>query len=188
LVGCCLAGVIVFNAAFSWQVYHSRLFLPVLVLYCGAFGVAADIVDRRCATTVALVLLVASVPWLVNNQTRPLFGAHSIAHVPRFMQYFRQYPRLEREFVAAAQAIAQARCKEVRLQISNDAWEYPLWVALDQEGWQATIRHHGIANYTANLAEPCCAPVTAAPCAEVYVTMSGVRTRLLAATASESSR
>jgi hypothetical protein len=179
-VACCAAGVILFNAAFAWQVYHSRLYLPVFVLFCAPFAVAASQAGWRCVTAASIFLVVASSPWLLNNQTRPLVGEHSILRVPRFAQYFHPYPALEREFVSAAEEIARARCGEVLLRISNDAWEYPLWLALDHVGWQARIRHGGIANYTAGLAEPCCAPVAPAPCAEVDVTMSGVHTRLVA--------
>jgi hypothetical protein len=176
---CCACGVLLFNALFAWQVYHSRLYLPVFALFCGPFGVAASHVGRRRAFAVALLFLAASVPWLANNLTRPLVGDRSILRVPRFEQYFVQFPELQHEFVVAAEELERAQCSDVVLHIPNDAWEYPLWLALDHVGWHARIRHGGIANYTAGLAEPCRDDVRWTPCAEVDVTMSGVRTWLL---------
>lgn len=180
VAGCCVCGVVLFNALFAWQVYHSRLHLLAFTLFCAPFGVAVSRLGRRWASGVAMIMVAASVPWLVDNLTRPLVGERSVLRVPRFEQYFAQYPHLHGPFVAAAQELARARCSDVVLHVANDAWEYPLWVALDHVGWHARIRHGGIANYTAHLAAPCRAVEPRTPCAEVDVTMAGVRTQLLA--------
>lgn len=173
--GCCVAGFVAFNAVFAWQTYHSRLNLPLFVLLAAPVAATLTRIGRdRLTVGIVALLLVLATPWVVNNLTRPMLGPASVFRVPRFDQYFAQHPALKSDFLAVAERIRDLRCRDVAVIVHNDAWEYPLWRALREVGFDARIRHTAIANYTRSLPAPMNEDT---PCIEVEITSTFVRLR-----------
>ncbi len=139
-VGLVLAHVI-FGAYLRWQPWHSRLELPLLVL---AMPVVATVVAKR--TTAALVgalgaaVWIAAVPWVIDNQTRPLVGfafptqprllpnSATIFNSSRTDLYFAKRPALEGPYLTVAALAVRSGCREVGFWSGAADWEYPLWV------------------------------------------------------------
>jgi hypothetical protein len=127
------AGFLAYGVLLRWNLYLSRVHLPLLAL---ASIPAALVIGchRRLTVAVAGVLLAASLPWLFDNQSRPLVhrparGVRSILIVPRADQYFANRPDLLspfREAVLRVTARGDVAC--VGLAAGQDSWEYPLWV------------------------------------------------------------
>jgi hypothetical protein len=114
------------------------------------------------------MLVVASTPWVVTNQSRPLVGANSVLTTPRVNQYFTNHPDLEPAYLGAASYLDQRQCSSIGLWDNIDDWEYPWWVALAPSGGPLLIEHVNVANDTSRLADG--APyVSFHPCAIILI-------------------
>jgi hypothetical protein len=106
--------------------------LALFVLWAPVLGVLmATLPYPRIAALLAGVLLIASLPWLLNNWSRPLIGAHSILFDTRANQYFRNNPSLQTPYSEAAAVVRAQPCVDIGLIMGTNEWEYPLWVLLD---------------------------------------------------------
>jgi hypothetical protein len=101
------------------------------------------------------VLLVAAVPWVIDNQTRPLVGfalpaainpqprfipnGETIFNAPRNDLYFVKDFSLEAPYIRVATQAANQQCHEIALRSGPDDWEYPLWVLTREFGDDARI-------------------------------------------------
>ena len=87
-----LASAIVFIVALKWQVWNSRLHLPLFVLLCPLIGVTLENRHRLAAawgTSFCVLALVSlAVTW-----PRPLIGPDSVLTMPRTAQQFRSRPQ-----------------------------------------------------------------------------------------------
>jgi hypothetical protein len=114
---------------------------------------------RRAADVVAVLLLLASVPWLVLNRQRPLldFGYYypSILRTSRIDQYFThpEARKLRDSYVKAAEVVRQ-RGGDVGLLLPEDAFEYPLWVFLEPGRKVGRIGNVGVRNISTCTAGP----------------------------------
>jgi hypothetical protein len=144
----------------KWQVWVSRLQLPVFVLACPLIGVAGDRLPPRVGRAGGALLLVVALPWVLCNYTRRLVGPGSILVTPRIEQYFANDRALLGPYRRAARAVAAAGCAEAGLVIGGDEFEYPLWVLLAKEaGRPVAVRHVQVGNDSAaregTVAPPC---------------------------------
>jgi 4-amino-4-deoxy-L-arabinose transferase-like glycosyltransferase len=163
-----VGGFVLFASYLQWQPWHSRLHLPLFVLFAPVAGLAlAALPLRWIANGVALVLIVATLPWFLANDNRPLAGANSIFTTSRAAQYFANRPYLRESYFEAASVVRAVGCTDVGLVSSHDDWEYPLWIVLrDAAGSPARLEHVFVRNSTSSVANP-----TAAfhPCAIVSI-------------------
>lgn len=134
-----LAGsVLLLAASVRWQPYNARLHLPLFVVL--APGIAATIVafgaiGARLATT---ALVVAALPSLLVNATRPVIvtpwapfamtDVQSVFTVPRLEQYFAARRDVMPSYVHLMTRLDALGCHDVRLKAGYDGWEYPLWI------------------------------------------------------------
>lgn len=165
LVACAF---LLFAAVFKWQPWHARLHLPILVL--AAPVVAVTLVEGaswRRTRALAFVLVVASGPWIVANETRPLLGPASVLVVPRAEQYFAGRTDLREPYLRAVAWLRARGCRDVGLVIGGNDWEYPLWALLgDADDRPVRIRHVNVANES-RFAAPLDPPP--APCAVLAI-------------------
>ncbi|MDM0081991.1 glycosyltransferase family 39 protein [Variovorax sp. J31P179] len=147
------AGSIVFAFLFfstylKWQPWHSRLQLPMFVLWAPFVGLMLARWRRFELGSILLVLLIlASLPSFVFSATKPVLSASGIFDTGRTHQYFFKNPSVESPYGAAAQAIAEMQCRDVGLMIGGDDWEYPLWVMLKEKiGPDLRLEHVNVTN------------------------------------------
>jgi hypothetical protein len=132
---------------------------PVIQRGIGRLAAAARAPIRRAArggwAGLSGVLLLAAMPWVLLNETRPLVGPQTVLQVPRERQYFVVLPDLETPLTWAAAEATASGCQRIGLMISQDHWDYPLWVLLHGGHTPSHVRvqYVDVAGPSARLAE-----------------------------------
>ena len=142
LLGLCLvAGFVLYSYYFKWQLWASRLHLPLFVV--GSPVIAMVIFARSRTSLVATVLAVgvAGFAWTMGNELRPLRRQLPWGAEERNNWYFAARRDLQPHYKAIVTTLAGTGCRELGLRISKDPFEYPLWVLLRDRGLDVTIRH-----------------------------------------------
>ncbi len=139
---------VLFSVVLRWQIWHSRLLLPLFVL--AAPLIACWMAERRAGIRVAaaLLLMAGAMPLLLFNRSRPVLGSDSMFNKSRVEQYFVNRPELLEPYQEAARLINSHSANNVVLYFSGDSWEYPLWALskttqpLQSAGRDATLLTH----------------------------------------------
>jgi hypothetical protein len=164
-LACLLGAAVIFCLVLKWQPWHSRLHTPLFILGAVLVGVQIERwLTPRASRALLGVLLLAAIPWVVANHSRPLFGDRGVLIAPRVEQLFFNRPELRDHYVGAAAFVASSGCDHAGLAIGGDDWDYPFWVLLaDGLGRPPQIEHAWVTNLTAVKEPP--AGEAAAPCA-----------------------
>jgi hypothetical protein len=124
--------------SYSVGLFGVRYQLPFFVLAAPVFGLAMSWLGRPSLSFAAgLLLILAAVPYLLYNNTRPLIGERprtrtgSIFEVPAADLIFTYAPDVEDDYLAAADLIRDSGCQSVGLAAPIAFKEYPLWWVLD---------------------------------------------------------
>lgn len=148
-------GYLLFSVILKWQPWGTRLQLPLFVLASPIIAMALPIDRKRWVVpALAAFMLVCSTPWLLGNQTRPLYGERSIFRINRESIYFAKRPKLESYY---SQAVEQFRtrdsCSNIGLlSSSGNAYEYPFWALLkNRTGSLPQIEHINVSNISGTI-------------------------------------
>jgi Dolichyl-phosphate-mannose-protein mannosyltransferase len=128
---CLVIGFLIFCAYLKWAPWHSRLHLPLLVLWSPlislvVLGRARGSISRFI---VALLLLTSTI-YVFRNDLRPLVGVgpnSTVLNTNRVDQMFKQFASVKDAYVSATAVVAGLRCAEVGI---DTGLEYPVWVLL----------------------------------------------------------
>jgi hypothetical protein len=146
-----VAAFVLFSSLLKWQPWHSRLHLPLFVLWSPVIGVVYNLFPKVLPVGGLLLTVQAWSP-LVNNGLYPLMGEGSVVRTDRIDQYFRSFRDLKAEYVGAAEFLRSQNCTEVGLLLGWDDVEHPLWALLPRlraPGGRA--QHIGVSNSSAHL-------------------------------------
>ena len=111
-----LVSFLLFCTLFRWQPWHTRLHLPMFILWMPAVAwVLARLPGRVWVTAVPLVLLVASARPLLENSVRPLWPLPAMVLQPRAESYFNDRPFLRTSMLEALAALKAQDCRKVGL-------------------------------------------------------------------------
>ena len=128
---CVVSGFLLFCFYLRWQLFHSRLHLPIFVLGTPIIAYAlSSLPIRFVSQSVGFALVLVCYPWLLHNPTRPLHGENMIFKMDRTDMYFIDQPQLKVPFTGAADFVRSQHCSDVGIQMTD--WEYPLWVVLQE--------------------------------------------------------
>jgi hypothetical protein len=171
-LGALLAGFFIFCLYLRWQNWHTRLQLPLLVLWSPFIAQTLDQFRTRWLTSLGLVALVAaSMSWVFYNESRPLLGKNNILETDRSIQYFSRDKTLYDPFMETADLLGRRSCSQVGLMTNEDSWEYPFWVVLRQVQPNAQVEHVNVDNISSRYSS---APPfsTFSPCAVVVINLA----------------
>ena len=126
------AGFLLFSLVLRWQPWGARLELPFLLLTAPLAG--AILGQWRGGIAIAALLLLAAVPWVLVNASRPLLGPDSVLTAPRVLQSFAAAPALREPLLGAARAVAGRPCRRIGLEMGPDDPEHLIWISLREEG------------------------------------------------------
>ncbi|MDA8408342.1 MAG: hypothetical protein M0T73_15985 [Deltaproteobacteria bacterium] len=171
---CWLFGFLIFCLYLKWQPWHSRLHLPLFVLFAPVAGLTISKLKYRWVSCGIMVfLMLAALPLIFYNHSRPLIGSNNIFSRTRADQYFANQPSLAGPYEKAVHVVSKLGCSQIGLIIGVDDWEYPLW-ALRSEKMRSTerIEHVLVTNSSAKALSkedhfvPCCIISTQNPTLE----------------------
>ncbi|MGH8070503.1 MAG: hypothetical protein ACRERE_35750 [Candidatus Entotheonellia bacterium] len=137
-------GFVLFCALLRWQPWHTRLHLPLFVLWSAAIGVILTRVWRPSLTNgLGVLLLLMSAPSVVANQLRPLAlsGEFSILGQERSALYFAEHRGLQDAYQSAAQFVTGRDCQHVGLDSPLNSPVYPMLRLLDADKGMRRVRY-----------------------------------------------
>ena len=142
LAGGLCACFLLFVATTRYQRFGVRLTLPLLVAWSVPTAMALTRVHRHVGRIVIGLLVVACLPQLLDNRMRSLMHPAFQSETPLGAYFPLEYSLADfvraSDYEALAEAVSQSGCD--RLAFGNSViLEYPVWLALDQVGWQGVI-------------------------------------------------
>jgi hypothetical protein len=140
------------SAALSrWQIFGVRLYIPLFVAWSPVIALALARCSRWLLRFGMVVLAVAALPQLLDNEQRPVmrnsYGSNPLA--PYFLESTNKayVVGTARDFEMFSRVLTQSTCRQ--LGIGNFVGlEYPVWVGLHDAGWNGTIQDVGVENVT----------------------------------------
>jgi 4-amino-4-deoxy-L-arabinose transferase-like glycosyltransferase len=143
-----LVAFLIFCLYLRWQIWGSRLHLPLFVLWAPAVVVVLFSISRRLFSAVVILVALFAFMWTFNNATRPLnFSALTqYDWQPRTHGYFTKRPDLLPADAGLTNMVANSDCPRVGLILGEDGWEYPIWMMLRDQGFRGEINHVMVAN------------------------------------------
>ena len=140
-------GFLLFCLDLKWQPWNSRLHLPFFILFCPLCGIALARARRaRLGALVGATLLIASLPWVMYGQNRPLLGSRSVFITARVDQYFADRPWIEGSYVDAARYLRTLGCTNFGFAWNRGPYEYPFWALLNQISHRVRIQDVEVRN------------------------------------------
>ena len=127
-----VAVFVALSAVLPWQPWHTRVFLPVVLLGCPLIGACLPLGSLgRLFPALCGALVAYAVPFVTENETRPLLGEKSILSIPRFVQFTRGNYETYSPYHQAARNIRMKKYKTVGLLTEADDPTYHLWPILN---------------------------------------------------------
>jgi hypothetical protein len=152
-------GFVLLNLVLRWQVWGTHLQLPLFVLWSPLVALALSRVRGPDPAGIFAVLAVLlSFVWIYNNELRPLSDLISGSAPPRDEQYFQSMDRFYSDYDSMTELVARSGCERVGLRISSLVLEYPLWVLLQEKGFEGEIQHLDVPNETKVFEDPAFVP------------------------------
>lgn len=144
---CIIVSCFLFSLILKWQPWNSRLHLPLFVLGA-AFSatVLSKSVPRGLNYLIAIILLGASIPYIINNPSKPLIGPHNVYRMDRETQYFIARPDIKKSYDMIANSIDNIKCNDIGLILGGDDWEYPIWILTGSPSANKRIENINITN------------------------------------------
>ncbi len=162
-----LSTFVVFSLTLAYLPYYVRFHLPFFVLWGAVFGAIAYFIDlKKLVYLASLFFLVASIPWLLFNQTRPVLPLKpytslggSIFQETSEVVLFANWHKLRAPYMEVTGAVLRSGCKDVGLRIDSHDIEYPYWRLLDapESGLRLEIvdEYRYVGRYLDRSFEPC---------------------------------
>ena len=159
-----MVGFLIFCFYLRWQSWHSRLLLPLAVLWSPFIAQTLTQFRARWLIGISMLALVAtSMVWVFYNETHRLSGKENIFDSDRAQQYMFKNRSLYRPFIETVDLLNRKSCSNIGLMTDWDGWEYPLWVMLKKDLLSVHIEHVNVENISSrfsnmspyNQFEPC---------------------------------
>jgi len=134
---CIFSAYILFCLFFKWQPWNSRLHLPLFILCAPLVAITLETDKGAIGIAIAIVLIIASIPWLLCNDTRPLV-THYTTHVNKSIlltkredQYYNTRPYVRRGYQKVLHDIKKYGYNKIGLILACDTFKYPLFLPVE---------------------------------------------------------
>ena len=148
-----LLAFLLFSVFLKWQLWNSRLHLPLFILCAPFIGlIISSTRDNKITNLCMALLIVVALPWVFLNSTRPILGKNSIFTTSRIEQYFINSRSLMRPYFESAQILSHLHCSDIGLITGMSGFEYPLWILLRENTSEIVrIEHVNVTNISQGL-------------------------------------
>lgn len=137
LFGVIILSFILLSHFMKWEITGASLQLPLFILAAGLIGVLFDRLSNQTLNMIiAVILLVGSIPWLLQTQERPVIPDQQHTHpvsvfrADRETLYFVHQPDHYPAYREISKIITERRIQEVGLHLTATSKEYPFWALL----------------------------------------------------------
>jgi 4-amino-4-deoxy-L-arabinose transferase-like glycosyltransferase len=156
-----VVGFLIFNGTARWSQYSVRYNLPSLVAWSAVIAVGMAQTRRWVQRVIMVGLVVACLPTLLNNATRPLVppaakssnvlaGYFPTPEAAGGSELSATTEMNADSYLAISRDLARSTCQ--RAAIGNFIYyEYPLWAGLAAEGWKGQLNEIDVQNSAATL-------------------------------------
>jgi len=149
-----MLGMVIFSAAFRWQTWGSRYFIPYYILFAPVVGFAiGEKLPRWTSWVLALVLVVAMVHPLFNNYSRAFLptetNRNNIWRVSRKGLRFANHLNYEGAILEMTKKMADSGCRTSGLVEYANSSEYLIWSTLRPAPSHYQIEHIAVDNPSA---------------------------------------
>ncbi len=131
--------LILFCLLLKWQPWHTRLHLPVFILFAPVIALSLSALNKKYVVYTAVsALFLCSLPFVLFFPYKPLvFDRYkvNIFTMSRsdFFFYYRRVPPYN-DYLEAAQFLSLQKYRNIGLSTGESGCEYPLWVFLHDCG------------------------------------------------------
>ncbi len=130
-----LLGVLLFHVQVKWQIWGSRLLLPMFVLAASwSMVVLGHLISTRLAMALAGLLLLLSAPFALDAELRPLWGQGGVLSQARASLRWSAVDYLEPVFSDLVPWVQQHEVRELGLVTRWSAPSYLVWTAFEDRG------------------------------------------------------
>ncbi len=151
-LGCVVIGALVFSTYLKWQLWHTRLHMPLFIVSAGAVAaILEQSVSERKLRLLGLFLLLAAIPPLFRNGFAPVISRRPVFTVPYEERVFLDHAQAV-ALPKAADLIAKSGCARVGLVWERSTAEYPVWNLMrSRTHTDIEIRHMLVNNETRHM-------------------------------------
>jgi len=128
-----IISILLLSVFMKFLMWSSRLHLTFFILAAPLIAIVLFESNKKIGQSMMIIFLIACIPWLFMNKSRPIVGERSIFQNDRSHQYFYNHPDLEKYYEGAVDFVARTGCNDIGIIIGRDDWEYPLWVLLQKK-------------------------------------------------------
>lgn len=146
---CIVGGFLLLCFMLKLQPFHSRHHLTLFVLFSAFVGlIFSKVLNRHLVTALAVILIVTSLPFALENKFRPIAAEHNIFNTPRSELYFTNRPHIAASYLGAIDFLKTQNCTQIGLSLGGQAnpsaldWEYPFWPLLQEDSKQTIYFQH----------------------------------------------
>lgn len=140
-----LCSFLLFCLLIKWQMWHSRLHLPIFVLITPFIGIVlSKKPHENIGNVIMIILLQTSLVYVLLNEFRPILGEQNIFNTNRTDQYLRPVRNDKNNYIKAAKVVSQTECKNIGLSLSS--MEYPWWILLNKPHQAVRIENINVKN------------------------------------------
>jgi hypothetical protein len=116
------------------------LFSPLIGIFFSAIKI------QKVKSYLVFIILYISLAWVFHNESRPILVNQNIFNTNVIEQYFTNRQDLQESYVEVANQMRVEQCSNIGLVLREDAWEYPLWVLLQENISALHIEHVDVKN------------------------------------------
>lgn len=124
------AGFLIYSFLLKWSPWSSRHHQPLFVLLS---PFVAIVFLRRLSfkkiNLIAVMLILAAMPWVFYNTFRPILAKDNIFNTSRVVMYFK-YPELAK-YLSAVKQVQSQNCTDIGVKADDSFFEYLFWILLN---------------------------------------------------------
>ena len=122
------AMALLFCGVLRWQIWGTRLHLPVFVLAAPLLGIWVEKLPRWAGGVLVAGLALYGGFFVAQNDSHRLVGPPpNVFRTPRIEQYFFNRPQLQAPLIEVARLLTERHIQRIGLRLEGNSWEYPLW-------------------------------------------------------------